>query len=679
MSEQASTSRPPDGDPLADPLIYASPEKFCDLVMKGGITSGVAYPRAVCELARTYSLKSIGGASAGAIAAAAAAAAEYQRRTGARKGGGEAGYALLAKLPGWLADDGNLAHLFQANEATAPLYNVLTRSLELKGGAFRKTLGLLGEAWRNFPAWALAGAGASLLLLLPIIAGSLLLLGRVEDWPLTPESDGLVLLSVYTGFFSLLFVIVVASLFVAVGLIRRAGVGLAGNYYGLTTGLGDREGDDPRPVLTSWLADEIDAIAGKPRRSAPLTFGDLRGAVSPLDREWLPPEEWGVRLQVMTTNLTLGRPYRLPFDDDSTEYFYDPEEWARFFPSYIMKWLADHPRQLTETTPKKREEQAARWKGFEPLLPLPAPEHMPVVVAARMSLSFPILISAVPLRTVDRSRVPKDKRTGAKIPPRLERCLFSDGGVSSNFPIHFFDRPLPRWPTFGINLQNFHPDFCRDPHDQSKNSYLVRTNEAGRADAWDRFEESGSAFGRLAGFLGALVNTMYNWADNAQVRVPGYRDRVVHIFQDADEGGLNLNMPSPLIRAMSERGRFAGVKLRERFTGMDGSPLTWDNHRWIRYRSIMSLVEELLRDLRRASQSPVVGDAPYETLIGRGKTEPPAGYPLNESGQRELAVRLTRSLLELAAEWEKEREQTGQSFSDGAPRPAPELRIRPRI
>ncbi len=296
-----------------------------------------------------------------------------------------------------------------------------------------------------------------------------------------------------------------------------------------------------------------------------------------------------------------------------------------------------------------------------------------------MSLSFPVLISAVPLWTVDRSRVLTDAQTGQARAPKLERCVFADGGISSNFPIHFFDRPLPRWPTFGIDLQSFHPDHPRDPKDESQNSYLVRTNGAGRADAWDRFDAKTAAFARLTGFFGALVNTMYNWADNAQVRVPGYRDRVVHIFQSEDEGGLNLNMPEHIILGLSERGRFAGVKLRERFTGQDGSPLTWDNHRWLRYRSTLSLIEQLLRDLRHASGSPLAEDTPYMTLITRAHTAPPPGYRLTEPDQRDFAERLTRRLLELAEEWEQERARTTQSFADGAPRPAPELRVRPRI
>ncbi len=53
---------------------------------------------------------------------------------------------------------------------------------------------------------------------------------------------------------------------------------------------------------------------------------------------------------------------------------------------------------------------------------------MPVVVAVRMSLNFPLLLSAVPLHAIDFSRVKEEDR-------RLERCWFSDGGISSNFPV----------------------------------------------------------------------------------------------------------------------------------------------------------------------------------------------------------------------------------------------------
>src|SRR5947209_496830 len=51
------------------------PSRQCDLVMKGGITSGVVYPAAVMALKDTFRFRSIGGTSAGAIAAALTGAA----------------------------------------------------------------------------------------------------------------------------------------------------------------------------------------------------------------------------------------------------------------------------------------------------------------------------------------------------------------------------------------------------------------------------------------------------------------------------------------------------------------------------------------------------------------------------------------------------------------------------
>lgn len=59
-----------------------APPRHCDIVMKGGITSGVVYPLAAVELSKHYTFKNVGGASAGAIAAACVAAAEDGRQCG---------------------------------------------------------------------------------------------------------------------------------------------------------------------------------------------------------------------------------------------------------------------------------------------------------------------------------------------------------------------------------------------------------------------------------------------------------------------------------------------------------------------------------------------------------------------------------------------------------------------
>ena len=73
----------------------------CDLIMKGGITSGIVYPLAITEIAKAFRLRSIGGTSAGAIAAAAAAAAELgrQRFQSGQLSSDPAGFAEIERLP----------------------------------------------------------------------------------------------------------------------------------------------------------------------------------------------------------------------------------------------------------------------------------------------------------------------------------------------------------------------------------------------------------------------------------------------------------------------------------------------------------------------------------------------------------------------------------------------------
>jgi len=88
--------------------------RFCDIVMKGGITSGVVYPAAVVEIAKKFTFKNIGGTSAGAIAAALTAAAE-RRRT---RDGANDGFDRLGKVPDWLALENHLFRLFVPNAGT---------------------------------------------------------------------------------------------------------------------------------------------------------------------------------------------------------------------------------------------------------------------------------------------------------------------------------------------------------------------------------------------------------------------------------------------------------------------------------------------------------------------------------------------------------------------------------
>jgi hypothetical protein len=108
---------------------------LCDIVMEGGITSGVIYPKAVVELAKKFRIKNIGGTSAGAIAAATAAAKLGRLHDPS----GNPGYTRLAKLTDELSSKNpantkttKLHDLFQPQNETRPLFILLSALLITK-------------------------------------------------------------------------------------------------------------------------------------------------------------------------------------------------------------------------------------------------------------------------------------------------------------------------------------------------------------------------------------------------------------------------------------------------------------------------------------------------------------------------------------------------------------------
>ncbi len=198
---------------------YSRAARRCDIIMKGGITSGIVYPKAVCRLALEYRFRAIGGTSAGAIAAAATAAAEYGRLKGSGTSFGE-----LATLPETLARESTpgagsrLFRLFQPQPSTARLFRTLTAAIRGERGLG----GFAKAALRNYvlPAFI----GFVLVLLVPLLSRLSGFLGWLP-W---------ILLAVVGG--------VIGA---ALALRHDVRTKVPGNFYGLTTGMGDQRASDP--------------------------------------------------------------------------------------------------------------------------------------------------------------------------------------------------------------------------------------------------------------------------------------------------------------------------------------------------------------------------------------------------------------------------------------------------
>ena len=605
----------------------------CDIILKGGITSGIVYPAAIATLATHYRLRSIGGTSAGAIAAAAAAAAELGRASGA--------FDRLAALPATLGETDakgrtRLFRLFEPQASTTALFDLLVAGLMPDARhRWRAALRWLGAAVANFPLMALAIAAAC------VLGAALLLAGDMS-----PPRLALVVVIALVAFVLLLatWIVVVAA--------RRIGA----NGYGLCSGMGSEE------ALTPWLYGTLQALASKAPVD-PLTFGDL----------WKDPADAKagdalrethlrrIDLRLMTTALSHGRPYSFPLEINDLHF--DADEWRALFPAVVVDHLI-----ARAGAPVSDGALAGKYK-------LCAMEDLPILVPVRMSLAFPVLLSAVPLHRVRHD--PDPERQGAWLDV-AEKVWFSDGGICSNFPVHFFDATLPSRPTFGIDLTD--DRFVRkDAQDPGDFVWMPAHNGSGATTEVVDVDRGGKP--SVLGFLASIVRTMQDWSDATQLSAPGFRDRVVHVRLTADEGGLNLRMKPELIARVAARGAEAGRVLLAHYAHRDPPADTvtgWRNHRWVRYRVAMRLIEQSLAGMRAAERE--TGATPAAILAMH---DDPPSYRFRTLAQEVAAREAYRELLALAEQYARTSDALGfaifeHDYGDG-PHPRPELRIRPRL
>jgi predicted acylesterase/phospholipase RssA len=677
----------------------------CDLVMKGGITSGVVYPKAVTRFACRYRIRSIGGTSVGAIAAALTAAAEYWRQTqsgeqapqreymreilvamedaawdssqdavadaevaftGSVNPHRDRGFAGLYAIPQEIG--GNLLGLFRPDRSTRGLFNYLISILRARtaGGKvlaalFREfyvvrafsaflfvlmALALLNQprlgVWISGPVLLLIGllmlestfftqwmrkptaepsrrnkAYIAVAVAGVVALGAFLLIERGLGWSDVLESIAgwisdhrwwlaalLVALAVMLAWSRiraaivsrfqgdrartahrnvnatgvvLLIAFVVISLVASwnwiddhLGEVGVGGVGfvvgwllggavalvwyllvpLPRNFNGICTGMGEG-------ALTEWLVARIDRVAGIDDPNRHLTFGDLAHEA--------------ISLEAITSDLKRGVPLDIPGALEN--YRFRPSEFSRLFPASVLRQMGVSQADLASTA----------------LVPFPETERIPVVVVARMSLSFPVLFSAVPVY---------HKHEGTR---PLQRNWLSDGGIVSNFPLHKFDRALPPWPTFAIDLISKDEDRPPAITDQV---WLNPIRDSGRMEETAQTVSPAAmeaqpevATGDLLGFAARILDTARGWLDNSQKVLPGYAERIVGVYLYRGEGGLNLDMDAETIRRLSDRGMCGAHEMVRSWEPFDRGETVpgnqWDQHRWLRYRILMREMEKI--------------------------------------------------------------------------------------
>jgi hypothetical protein len=704
---------PPPGDdvcPTPEPVDEEPPfDSFCDIVLTGGVASGVVYPWAIVEIARKFRFRSIGGTSVGAMAAALAAAAEYGRRTNH-----PSPFEVLRRLPAALGEpvDGKtrMFSLFQTKpdgQRIMRVWGKLGTGTSVPDMHLRDVLWVVvavywipatvGALLGLLLASALIASGIALTAAQPLLHGLVVLacsvlgigiglaLGAVRDMAIGLVLGAVVGVVIGAPGTGLVFVSAVGvvlgivmglALGVVIAICKDILYGVVQNNLGLCAGgtfeKPTSEGKR-RPGLVEWLHDGIQASAGLKRSDPPLTFRDLwcaplyPGAPRTDCSSRDPADRRSIDLQAITTNVTLGRPYRLPFSDNRTRLCFRRKDLEDYFPPVVLDALvrASGPyRQHSNSDPLPDDVDAD-------LLELPGSD-MPIVVAARLSLSFPFLFSAVPLWAADH-----EGERGKRV---LKRCLFSDGGVSSNFPIHMFDEAVPRWPTFGLWLDR------QNPHMPGDRIFFPEYHEQGWGDNWNRFDPDAAApgvpgytnkgFKYLFGFVMALIAGGLAWPDRMSFRLPHVRNRVARLLLRPGEGGLNIAMPrATILRMAHEYGTEVGRLFVKRFAPVNGQPtVSWREQRWVRMQVMLNGLRERLEGFR-TSVAWANHALPMSRAISNAKQVPPV-RDRNPDKLRKLSDQQAESLenlLKAVQELEVELGDAESSF-DGVPRP--ELRLR---
>lgn len=646
------------GPPTPDPVRQRPPaDRFCDLILTGGIASGVVYPWAIVELARHYRFRSIGGNSVGAMAAALAAAAEYGRCCGNTEAFEPLRLSPLDLAEEDRAGDTRMLRLFQPDAGVRGLFDALiigirhfNTKLPGEGDANKKPRGMVPPAlltirdvFGRYWLWLLWLAGM-LVLLLPAIAlarhevvvagvlfataavfvvadylsahsrtrwrillGLLVFLGLahlaaviVLGWhlamparePLWSWANLLPLLSVAACVLlvGLAWVLLLAGwtllvACIAVGRLARELPAFRANGYGLCSGRAQPASPGARveeKALVEWLHEGIQRSAGREKEDRPVTFRDLWTAPRSMS---LPAGEPSIELQTFSTNVTLGRPVIWPLRDRNTRLFFSKEEWERIFPPTLLDalWDASAPyTQLGKGDPAVHDVPCG-------IRELPDGD-MPIAIAARLSLSFPMLFSCVPVYAIDYEEQPSERR--------LRKCLLTDGGVCTNFPIHLFDAAHPKWPTFGLMLSR-----RIAPH-AGEAIWLPDRHGEGRADNWSRgvpgAERDEPPPGPLRGTFGLLfgmLGTALRWNDNILSRLPHARNRVLRMALKSEEGQLHLTMSREIILRMAhEYGTRGGEKLVELFVSDSGEPTVhWREHLYVRAMNELRALTDHLR------------------------------------------------------------------------------------
>jgi hypothetical protein len=271
-----------------------------------------------------------------------------------------------------------------------------------------------------------------------------------------------------------------------------------------------------------------------------------------------------------------------------------------------------------------------------------------LIVATRMSLSFPLLFTAIPAYVRDLMTYSILRATGTPNPQvRKARIWFADGGISSNFPIHMFDALLPSRPTFALSLDEL-------PKGSNEHGTRVIIPERAR----DGVGLQVYPMQGITQLASAILSSAKDWQDQLSSIMPGQRERIARVYLTTDEGGLNLSMPAARSGNLMKYGQTVGWSFAN-------GALDFDDHRWRRSLVAYDQLEELVsRTGHRWNEG-------FDDWFGNYMKNP-ASYAIPMTDRRNVRRRLG-AFADLAGAYAPPIKNKGRKF----PRPRGRFRIVP--
>jgi predicted acylesterase/phospholipase RssA len=711
-------------EPL-DPAAAPPHDRYCDLVLNGGVIDGVVFPGFLMEVARQFRFRSIGGTSVGALAAALAAACEYSRRYNRDTGFNEGLRKLPETLGKWVDQtktQTKLRSLFQPDPKIKPLFefvldwindrNTVAKASvnsnvtnEPRGSTLKSFLHFLHKLSTHF----IPIPNPFLFMVISVLIGSeTILWSFVHSGDSPPDRHRIYLwIGLIFTFWVVGLVWSVMSLGIQIYALFKT------NGFGACSGIGV-EGN-PNQGLIEWLHEGVQKAAGLPL-SKPLTFNDLwsaPGGPSNSDGQKLP---YSIDMSVITTCLSHGRAYELPLKDSSSRLFFKLSELKHFFPDDIIQHLRFVSKPLkfrsdpifrsfalrrialrNEVQPLKSQAQSdmrrnrgqirsvikQTEKGFNDpdIRELPSAD-LPLVVAVRMSFAVPGLFKALPLLGFDLVQNAEDMR--------LVRLWFSDGGLVSNFPIHLFDKALPRWPTFGIKIEESSP--VKNSNKSDRKSYVPYYHLSGIEDNLLATQKKNAFvltdnvfnFSSFCSFLSSIYHSTKDGTDQSFMRMPDVRNRVVRIYiNDKSKGALNLMIEPKDIRDLGcDAGVNAGKNLVNSYLGIVTNPKyawtsLWSDHRWVRFNLLVESLRQYLNGFGQSVNNPNMGIS-LINQIHAAQTQAPLKAPQDKT-EYALTPEQARQLSSIVTEIQNlERSLSKLNLPvPYQPSPMPILRLKP--